>query len=101
MAYNKMAYNIFSTNSLIFLLLLDVTVFLPFLLVVLRANGTKFAYFRAKLEKFKKQDYYKLKKHHERSGTLFTDPLFPANEASLFFTRRPPGRIEWKRPGVS
>ncbi|XP_065580677.1 calpain-5-like isoform X2 [Artemia franciscana] len=53
----------------------------------------------AKLEKFKKQDYYKLKKHHERSGTLFTDPLFPANEASLFFTRRPPGRIEWKRPG--
>ncbi|VIO92639.1 Hypothetical thiol protease C06G4.2 in chromosome III, putative [Brugia malayi] len=30
---------------------------------------------------------------------LFEDPQFPANDKSLFFSRRPPKQIEWRRPG--
>ncbi|KAL6728148.1 hypothetical protein Aduo_009950 [Ancylostoma duodenale] len=30
---------------------------------------------------------------------LFEDPHFPAQDSSLFFSRRPPKRIDWLRPG--
>ncbi|VBB32266.1 unnamed protein product [Acanthocheilonema viteae] len=30
---------------------------------------------------------------------LFEDPQFPADDKSLFFSRRPPKQIEWRRPG--
>ncbi|VDM10716.1 unnamed protein product [Wuchereria bancrofti] len=30
---------------------------------------------------------------------LFEDPQFPANDKSLFFSRRPPKQIKWRRPG--
>lgn len=31
---------------------------------------------------------------------LFEDPEFPACDSSLFFSKRPPKLIEWRRPGV-
>jgi calpain len=30
---------------------------------------------------------------------LFEDPEFPAADSSLFFSKRPPKRVEWLRPG--
>ena len=35
-----------------------------------------------------------------RRGTLFEDPNFLANDSSVYYSRAPPFRIEWKRPGV-
>ncbi|KAI6175840.1 Calpain clp-1 [Aphelenchoides bicaudatus] len=34
-----------------------------------------------------------------RSRTLFEDPEFPAQDSSLYFSKRPKYNIEWKRPG--
>ncbi|VDO83387.1 unnamed protein product [Heligmosomoides polygyrus] len=31
---------------------------------------------------------------------LFEDPHFPAEDRSLYFSRRPPKRVVWLRPGV-
>lgn len=36
-----------------------------------------------------------------QSNTLFEDPEFPADDSSLFYSRRPPKYVEWLRPGVS
>ena len=36
-----------------------------------------------------------------RSGQLFEDPDFPAIDASIFYSRKPPRSFVWKRPGVS
>lgn len=47
------------------------------------------------------QDFYQLRDEHLSSGTLFEDPDFPANDSSLFFSRRPDRHYEWLRPGVS
>ncbi len=53
-------------------------------------------------EKFKDQNYEKLRKHHRELGVPWTDPTFPASEASIGLTkaRKLPRKIEWKRPGV-
>lgn len=32
---------------------------------------------------------------------MFEDPDFPANDTSLYYSRTPPYRFEWKRPAVS
>lgn len=45
--------------------------------------------------------YQELKQECLRSGCLFEDPDFPANNASLFFSEKPPIPFLWKRPGVS
>lgn len=44
------------------------------------------------------QDYYTLRTQCISNGTLFEDPLFPANNQSLMFSRRPDRYIEWMRP---
>ncbi|CAL9685614.1 unnamed protein product [Knipowitschia caucasica] len=48
---------------------------------------------------FKNQHYYELKKACIRDKELFEDSEFPATNASLYFRKPPPGRVEWKRPG--
>lgn len=45
--------------------------------------------------------YQELKQECLRSGCLFEDPDFPASNASLFFSEKPPIPFLWKRPGVS
>ncbi len=50
---------------------------------------------------FKKQDYNKLKEQCRQSGKLFEDPLFLADDRSLFYSQRSPRKFVWKRPGVS
>lgn len=50
---------------------------------------------------YKNQHYADLRKHCIEDKTLFEDPEFPANNSSLYFRKPPPGRVEWKRPGVS
>ena len=50
---------------------------------------------------YKDQDYNKLKEKCRRTGQLFEDPAFPANDRSLFFSQPSPRRFVWKRPGVS
>lgn len=36
-----------------------------------------------------------------RKRTLFEDPDFLASDSSLYYSRDPPYRFEWKRPSVS
>ncbi|XP_015244084.1 PREDICTED: calpain-5-like [Cyprinodon variegatus] len=48
---------------------------------------------------YKNQHYSHLKKHHIQTKTLFEDPEFPATNSSLFYSKPPPGYVEWKRPG--
>lgn len=45
--------------------------------------------------------YEELKQDCLRRGSLFEDPDFPASDASLFFSEKPPVPFLWKRPGVS
>ncbi|XP_073497235.1 calpain-6 [Phyllobates terribilis] len=47
----------------------------------------------------KNQDYWQLKNECKNAGRLFEDPEFPAAVESLFYSKAPPHRIEWKRPG--
>ncbi|XP_071863117.1 calpain A isoform X5 [Bombus fervidus] len=44
------------------------------------------------------QDFSKLKQECLATGTLFEDPEFPADDSSLYFSKRPDRYIEWKRP---
>lgn len=46
------------------------------------------------------QDFSKLKQECLATGTLFEDPEFPADDSSLYFSKRPDRYIEWKRPMV-
>ncbi|XP_032040871.1 calpain-9 isoform X3 [Aythya fuligula] len=43
--------------------------------------------------------YEELKQECLRRGSLFEDPDFPASDASLFFSEKPPVPFLWKRPG--
>ncbi|XP_023222794.1 calpain-5-like isoform X3 [Centruroides sculpturatus] len=55
----------------------------------------------SKAHNFKKQNYYSLKKEALATGVPFSDPLFPADNVSLFYSgnsSRLPGRVIWKRP---
>uniref|UniRef100_A0A3Q3VR95 Calpain-3 n=1 Tax=Mola mola TaxID=94237 RepID=A0A3Q3VR95_MOLML len=42
--------------------------------------------------------FLELRDKYVKKQVLFEDPLFPANDSSLFYSRRPSIRIEWKRP---
>ncbi|XP_018368106.1 PREDICTED: calpain-A-like isoform X4 [Trachymyrmex cornetzi] len=44
------------------------------------------------------QDFNTLRRECLATGRLFEDPEFPANDSSLYFSRRPDRYIEWKRP---
>merc|ERR1719187_1051068 len=44
------------------------------------------------------QDFYDLKTAALDSGELFVDEEFPPDGASLYFSKSPPYRFEWKRP---
>ena len=43
------------------------------------------------------QDFETLKTASLESGELFTDPEFPPDDQSLFFSKDPPFAFEWKR----
>uniref|UniRef100_A0AC34F2B4 Calpain catalytic domain-containing protein n=1 Tax=Panagrolaimus sp. ES5 TaxID=591445 RepID=A0AC34F2B4_9BILA len=45
------------------------------------------------------QDFYALRDECLQKKQLFEDPEFPANDSSLYFTRSPPKRVQWLRPG--
>ncbi|XP_072905046.1 calpain-5 [Hemitrygon akajei] len=47
---------------------------------------------------FKDQRYRALRRSCQKRGVLFEDPLFPTSDNSIYYTRSPPGTIEWKRP---
>ncbi len=44
------------------------------------------------------QDFYALRQEALDSGDLFTDPEFPPDDQSLYFSKDPPFAFEWKRP---
>ncbi|XP_064600052.1 calpain-9-like isoform X2 [Liolophura sinensis] len=44
------------------------------------------------------QSYDQLKEKCQSEGILFEDPEFEAEDASIFFSKRPPRPFEWKRP---
>ncbi|KAI6244122.1 Calpain family cysteine protease [Aphelenchoides fujianensis] len=44
-------------------------------------------------------DFYAERDRCLKEKVLFEDPDFPADDSSLFFSRRPPKRVEWLRPG--
>lgn len=44
-------------------------------------------------------DFYEERDRCLQSNTLFEDADFPAEDSSLFYTRRPPKYVEWLRPG--
>uniref|UniRef100_F6WTS6 Calpain 6 n=1 Tax=Xenopus tropicalis TaxID=8364 RepID=F6WTS6_XENTR len=49
-------------------------------------------------KQLKTQNYHELKKECIKNGKLFEDPEFPASDESLFYSKAPDLRIEWKRP---
>lgn len=48
---------------------------------------------------FKGQVFEEIHAEHDEDN-LFEDPYFPASSQSLYFSRRPPPGIVWKRPRV-
>ena len=47
------------------------------------------------------QDFDKLRNECLRSGQLFEDPEFAAEDCSIFFSKSPPRPFDWLRPSVS
>lgn len=45
--------------------------------------------------------FLELRDKYVKKEVIFEDPLFPANDSSLFYSHKPPMKIEWKRPSVS
>ncbi len=45
--------------------------------------------------------FLELRDKYVRKKVVFEDPLFPANDSSLFYSHKPSMKIEWKRPSVS
>nr|CAD7392323.1 unnamed protein product [Timema cristinae] len=44
------------------------------------------------------QDFYQLRDQSYTSGRLFEDPEFPATDESIYFSKKPNFKCEWKRP---
>uniref|UniRef100_A0A1A7XER1 Calpain-3 n=1 Tax=Iconisemion striatum TaxID=60296 RepID=A0A1A7XER1_9TELE len=42
--------------------------------------------------------FLELRDKYVTKNVLFEDPLFPANDSSLFFSQKPSMKFEWKRP---
>ncbi|XP_041034860.1 calpain-5-like isoform X2 [Carcharodon carcharias] len=51
-----------------------------------------------RVQHYKGQNYRALKGACRRDKILFEDPLFPISNDSIYYTRSPPGNVEWKRP---
>lgn len=47
------------------------------------------------------KSFLELRDKYVKKKVIFEDPLFPANDSSLFYSHKPPMKIEWKRPSVS
>lgn len=47
------------------------------------------------------KSFLELRDKYVAKGVIFEDPLFPADDSSLFYSQRPSMKIEWKRPSVS
>lgn len=45
--------------------------------------------------------FLELRDKYVKKKVVFEDPLFPANDSSLFYSHKPMMKIEWKRPSVS
>lgn len=45
--------------------------------------------------------FLELRDKYVEKNVMFEDPLFPADDSSLFYSRKPSMKIEWKRPLVS
>lgn len=45
--------------------------------------------------------FLELRDKYVQKKVVFEDPLFPANDSSLFYSQPPPMKFEWKRPSVS
>lgn len=45
--------------------------------------------------------FLELRDKYVKKNVLFEDPLFPADESSLFYSHKPAMKFEWKRPSVS
>ena len=54
---------------------------------------------KAIIRNFKDQDYEQLKSDYD-TDNLFEDPLFPADDSSLYTKSMPPRGIQWMRPRV-
>ncbi|TRY57071.1 hypothetical protein DNTS_023963 [Danionella cerebrum] len=44
------------------------------------------------------KDFQELRDKYVRKKVLFEDPLFPAQDSSLFYSEKLPLKLEWKRP---
>lgn len=47
------------------------------------------------------QDFYQLRDESKAAGRLFEDPVFPAQDSSVFFSKLPEQPLKWQRPHVS
>lgn len=47
------------------------------------------------------KDFEELRDKYTSKKVLFEDPLFPAQDSSLFYNDKFPLKLEWKRPSVS
>ena len=47
------------------------------------------------------QDFVQLRDKCLQEGVLFEDPSFPADESSIYFSRKSGRHFEWLRPTVS
>lgn len=45
--------------------------------------------------------FLELRDKYVEKNVMFEDPLFPADDSSLFYCSKPSMKIEWKRPSVS
>lgn len=45
--------------------------------------------------------FLELRDKYVKKNVIFEDPLFPADNSSLFYSHKPSMKIEWKRPSVS
>lgn len=45
--------------------------------------------------------FLELRDKYVKKKVVFEDPLFPANDSSLFYSQKPSMKFEWKRPSVS
>lgn len=45
--------------------------------------------------------FLELRDKYVQKKVLFEDPLFPANDSSLFYSHKSSMKLEWKRPSVS
>lgn len=47
------------------------------------------------------KEFQELKDKYVHKKVIFEDPLFPAQDSSLFYSEKFPLKLEWKRPSVS